>query len=46
MKTTLGKKVYSVNFIQNLRREIDHKKANNVFIAQKGPQEDDLGTVL
>lgn len=42
MKTTLGKKVYSVNFIQNLRREIDHKKANNVFIAQKGPQEDDL----
>lgn len=42
MENTNGKKVYSVNFIKNLRNDIEDKRTKNVFIAQTGPQEDDL----
>lgn len=37
-----GKAVYSNSFIQDVRKQESKKKNSKIFIAQEGPQEDDL----
>lgn len=42
MFTKNGKQIFSNQFVQNLRKKNEESNRQNVFIAQEGPQEDDL----